>query len=203
VHHTKRLFAAALTIWSLAAVTGCTSMTPPAATQSTVTWDSRKALLNNMENWQISGKIAVITANDSGSASVDWSQRASSFTLSLYGPLGAKAIKMSGAPGHVTLKTSEGKTITAPSAEQLLSDQWGWQLPLSSLKYWLRGLPVPGVPQQSTFDAAHRLASLTQQGFTIRYQGYTTAGALDLPQHLSITSPSIKTKIIIYKWNVI
>jgi outer membrane lipoprotein LolB len=202
VHQTKRLLAAVLTVWSLAAVTSCTTMTPPAAKQSTVTWDSRKALLERMQNWQISGKIAVITAKDSGSASVEWSQHANQFTLSLYGPLGANGIKMNGGPGLVTLKTSDGKTASAPTAEQLLSQQWGWQLPLASLKYWVRGLPVPGAPSQTTFDSAHRLASLSQQGFNIQYQGYTTAGTLDLPQHISITSPTIKSKIIIYKWTV-
>ncbi len=102
----------------------------------------------------------------------------------------------------MTLKTSDGKTASAGSAEELLTQQWGWRLPLASLKYWIRGLPVPGVPAQTTFDRAHRLASLSQQGFNIQYQGYTTAGSLDLPQHLSITSPALKTKLVIYKWNI-
>ncbi len=198
--YTKRIFAAAIAGCLLASVSGCTTMTPPAAKQSTVTWDARKTLLARLQSWQINGKIAVATAKDSGTASVDWSQRADNFTISLYGPLGANGIKLNGGPGHVTLHTSDGKTATAATAEQLLAQQWGWQLPLSSLKYWVRGLPVPNIPQQSTFDAAHRLASLNQQGFTIQYQGYTTSHGMDLPQHMSITSPALKSKIIIYQW---
>mgnify|MGYP003642829972 CR=1 FL=1 len=202
MHQTNKMLGAAIIVGLLLDLTACTTMSPPAAQQSTVTWASRKVLLEQLNVWQISGKIAIITANESGSASIDWSQHPNRYTLSLYGPLGSNAIKMSGGPQHVTMKTSDGKTFSAKSAEQLLAQQWGWQLPLASIQYWIRGLPVPNVPQKSTFDAANRLATLTQQGFTIRYQGYTTAGAMDLPQHLSITSAAIKSKIIIYKWKV-
>jgi outer membrane lipoprotein LolB len=202
VHYTKRFLAVSTIVWIVANTSGCTTITPPAPAQSTVTWESRQALLAQLHNWKVTGKIAVITAKDSGSANVDWAQHGQNFTLSLYGPLGANAISMNGTPGHVTLKTNDGKIITAPTAEQLLADQWGWKLPLSYLQYWVRGLPVPNLPQKSTYDAAHRLATLSQQGFTIQYQGYTTAGALELPQHLSITSTAFKTKIVIYKWNI-
>lgn len=202
MHQVKRLFASALTVWILLDLTGCASMSPPAAKESTVTWETRKAQLEQLHSWQISGKIAVITAQDSGSASVDWLERSGSYTISMYGPLGANGITMKGSAGHVTLKTSDGKTVTAPSAEELLSQQWGWKLPLSYLKYWVRGIPVPNLPSQNTFDAAHRLASLSQSGYTIQYQGYTTSGTLDLPQHLSISSPALKSKIVIYKWNI-
>ena len=202
MHRLKRLFASTLTVWILLYLTGCASMSPPAAQESTVSWETRKTQLSALQSWHINGKIAVITAEDSGSASVDWLERQGNYTISMYGPLGANGLTMKGGPGQVTLKTSDGKTVTAASAEALLAQQWGWKLPLSYLKYWVRGLPVPNLPAQSRFDAAHRLASLNQQGFTIQYQGYTSAGTLDLPQHLSISSPSLKSKIVIYKWNI-
>lgn len=200
----KRFAAPLIAVWILFDLVSCASVTmsPPAAKESKVTWETRQAQLEKLHNWQINGKIAVITAQDSGSATVNWRERQGNYTISMYGPLGANSITMSGGPGHVTLKTNDGKTITAGSAEELLAKQWGWRLPLASLKYWIRGLPVPGSPAQTTFDSAHRLASLSQQGFTVRYQGYTTAGALDLPQHLSITSSALKTKLVIYKWNI-
>jgi len=177
-------------------------MTPPAPTQSSVTWESRQALLSRVQNWQISGKIAVNTSQDSGSASVDWSQHAQDFKISLYGPLGANGMTLNGNASKVTMETSNGQKISASSAEQLIAQQWGWKLPVSYLKYWIRGLPVPNLPQTSRFDEAHRLATLNQQGFTIVYNGYTTAGKLELPQRMSITSPSFKSKLVIYKWNI-
>lgn len=202
MHQKKRLLAATVAVWILTDLTGCTSMSPPAPATSNVTWQARQPQLAKLQNWHISGKLAVITAQDSGSATVDWSEKAGNYTISLYGPLGANAITLKGTPGHVTMKTSDGKTASASTPEQLLAQQWGWHLPLSSIKYWVRGLPVPNVPAQNSFDGAHRLATLSQQGFTIQYQGYTTANGIDLPQHLVITSPSIKSKIVIYRWSL-
>lgn len=198
----KTFFAAVFTVWILTALSGCATVAPPAApTTSNVSWESRKTELSRLQNWQLSGKIAVITAQDSGSASVDWSQRAQNFTISLYGPLGAGGMKLNGTAGKVTMQNSKGQTVSAASAEQLIAQQWGWKLPVSYLKYWVRGLPVPNLPQTSTFDAAHRLLALNQQGFNIQYSDYTTSGSMDLPSRLTINSPNFKSKIVIYKWN--
>lgn len=190
-----------IVVWILTALSGCATVAPPAAPTSTVTWDARKTQLSRLQNWQLSGKIAVTTAQDSGSASVDWSQRAQNYTISLYGPLGANGMTLNGSAGRVTMQTSNGQTVSAASAEQLIAQQWGWKLPVSYLKYWVRGLPVPNLPQTSTFDGAHRLLALNQQGFSIQFSSYTTSGSLDLPSRLTINSPSFKSKIVIYKWN--
>jgi outer membrane lipoprotein LolB len=196
------LNAAATTAWIMTALTGCATVAPPATPQPKVTWETRKALLDRLDNWQISGKIAVTTAKDAGSASVDWSQHAQHYKISLYGPLGANAITLNGSPSNVVMITSDGKKITAPSAEQLIAQQWGWNLPVSYLKYWVRGLPAPSTTQNARFDAANHLVALSQQGYNIQFQSYTTSGAFDLPSRLSISSPALKSKIIIYKWSV-
>ena len=48
------------------------------------------------------------------------------------------------------LQTSDGKRYNAASPEQLLAEQWGFHLPVSNMKYWVRGLPVPGIPATTT-----------------------------------------------------
>lgn len=202
MRHTNSFFIAIAIAWILTALTSCTTISPPAAPSQT-SWETRKTLLSRLQSWQINGKIAVVSAQDSGSASVDWSQRGQNYTISLFGPLGAGGIKLNGKPGHVTMTTSNGQKVSASSPEQLIAQEWGWHLPVSYLKFWIRGLPVPNMPQNSRFDTSHRLSSLTQQGFHIQYQGYTTAGVLDLPQRISISSSSFKTKIIIYQWHFI
>src|SRR3990167_6495829 len=189
MHHQKSFCAVAIIVWILTALTGCATVNPPAAQPSAVvqSWETRKTALSHLQNWQINGKIAVTTAQDSGSANVDWSQHAENFTMSLYGPLGANNVTLNGGPGGVTMHASNGKKVSAQSAEQLLAQEWGWKLPVSHLKYWVRGLPVPNLPENSRFDSAHRLLTLNQQGFTIQYSDYMTAGNMELPRRLTIT----------------
>jgi outer membrane lipoprotein LolB len=158
--------------------------------------------LNQINSFQISGKVAVQTSKDAGSASVDWIQHPNQFKITLTGPLGSHRVVLVGGPGKVTLETAEGKHLSASSPEELLARHWGFRLPVSYIKYWIRGLPVPGIASQPQYDASHRLISLTQQNWHIEYLDYTHKQLFDLPSRLSITSPSLRAKIIIYRWSV-
>lgn len=195
-------------IWILflaLSLTSCSTLSPTAATPPATpkaTWADRQAALNHIQNWNLNGKIALQTAKDSGSASVNWSQRQGGYSISMSGPLGASAMKLTGQAGHVTLQTSDGKSYSASSAEQLLAKQWGWNLPVSNMKYWIRGLPVPGMTANTHFDSYERLTSLVQQGWRIDYLSYSNTRGVDLPEKLSITSPSLRVKIVVYQWNV-
>jgi len=165
-------------------------------------WQERQRLLNQIHNWHLKGKIAIQTDQESGSAIVNWTQRKQRFTISLLGPLGNPGITLSGQPGEVILKTSDGKTMRANTPESLLQQVWGWHLPVSYLNYWVKGLPVAHLKANFKFDSSNRLSSINQDKWFIQYQEYLKVGAIDLPNKISISSSYFKTKIIIYDWQI-
>lgn len=183
-------------------ITGCTAVTPPPAPEVKIPKQDRQASLNRIQSWNVSGKIAVKTPKDSGSASVDWAQHQSRFAISLMGPLGSGGLKLSGQPGKVIMKTADGKNYTAASAEQLLAERWGFHLPVSNLKYWIRGLPAPGSVASTQFDSYGRLSELLQQGWHVRYLGYTRVSGIDLPTKIFADSSALNVKMMIYNWRV-
>ena len=184
-------------------LSGCSTVAPPAAPPvKQLTWQERQAQLSRLLVWHLNGKIAVQTAQNSGSATIDWTQNKNRFNVSLLGPLGTNGLKLTGAPGKVTMETSDGKHTAADSAETLLAKGWGFHLPVSYLQYWVRGLPVPGIPAKPTLDQYQRLTTLTQAGWQVQYQSYTTLGELDLPSRITIFSAALKTKLVIYDWKV-
>jgi outer membrane lipoprotein LolB len=185
-------------------LTSCSTITPqaPAPAQQSLSWQERQQILSRLQTWKLNGKIAVQTAQDSGSASIDWQQQHATYSISLMGPLGTNGLKLNGKPGQVTLETADGKHFSASSAETLLSQQWGFNLPVSYLFYWVRGLPVPGLDHSEKMDSYHRLTNLTQQGFQIEYAAYVHANKLDMPAKIIISSPALKTKLMIYEWQV-
>lgn len=186
-------------------LTSCASFSPQKPSPSptpTLSWEKRTATLSRLQNWQINGKVGVQTAQNSGSASVDWRQQQNNYTISLTGPLGSSGMKLNGGAGSVTLTTSDGKHFTAGSAEQLLADNWGFHLPVSYLRYWVRGLPVSGVAATTQFDTYHRLVSLNQAGWTIQFQNYTTVNGVELPERITATSAAMKVKMAIYQWQI-
>lgn len=185
-------------------LTGCSTFSSPTSEPSLTkaSWKERQADLSRIQSWEISGKIAIQTARDSGSANVDWTQNQSQFNISLYGPLGAGGLKLWGHPGAVTMETAKGQRFTASTPEELLRQQMGWNLPVSNLNYWVRGLPVPGSDYQGQYDAYHRLTNLAQNGWNVQFLSYQNAGRVDLPNRITISSASFKTKMVIYDWKI-
>lgn len=191
-----------LLVLFLTSCASVSSLQPSPSSTPSKTWASRSAQLSHISSWQVNGKVAVQTAQDSGSASVDWQQQRNNYSISLTGPLGSAGLKINGSPGRATLQTSDGKRFTAANAEQLLAQNWGFDLPVSYLRYWVRGLPVSGVAATTQFDAYHRLASLQQAGWTIQFQNYTNSNGIELPERITATSRTMKVKMIIYRWQV-
>jgi outer membrane lipoprotein LolB len=167
-----------------------------------VSWDSRVQTLSGIENWDLKALVSIRSQNDAGSASLNWQQHNQDYSLQLFGPLGTNSFKLEGAPGHVILQNPQGQIFKAKSPEQLLTQQTGWNLPVSDLYYWIRGLPVPTLPAQKRFDAYNHLSELTQQDWKIQYLRYTATTHGDLPNKIFITSPQLNVKIIINEWNI-
>lgn len=187
----------------------CTTVAPPQAPQVTTakptnekTWKSRENTLAQVKSWQVTGKIAVRTPKNSGTANVNWRENHGNYSVALSGPIGAGAMSLRGTPSSVTLTTSDGKKYSSGSAEQLLAQNWGFSLPVAHIRYWIKGLPVPGIPYKSQFDLENRLVSLQQAGFFIQYSNYTRSGSYDLPHRISMSSAQLKTKIVIYDWRI-
>lgn len=182
-------------------LTSCTTVAPP-STPTQETWQTRKTQLERIQSWQLNGKVGVQTAQDSGSATIDWEENRGNYTVNLYAPLGAGTMKLSGRPGSATLVMPDGKKFTASSPEALLAKNWGFNLPVSYLRYWVRGLPVPGTAANLHFDAFNRVTSFSQQGWQVQIQSYTRAGGAELPSRLSISSATLHGKLVIHTWNI-
>lgn len=191
----------------MSTLAGCATVTttPISTEKETIkaqTWAEREAALSKIKAWQINGKIAVRTPKDSGSANVDWQQSGGSYNIDLTGPLGSNSMKLKGRPGAVTMTTSKGERFSASSPEELLGRQWGFNVPVSNLKYWVRGLPAPGGANNQRFDEANRLSSFTQNGWHVQYPSYTSRHGVDLPSKVFITSSALDVKIVIYNWQM-
>ena len=52
---------------------------------------------------------------------------------------------LEGAPGAVSLRGPKRLYLSAPTARQLMARGLGWDADLNGLKYWARGLLVPGL----------------------------------------------------------
>ena len=195
----------ALTVALLAGLlSGCETV--PESAQSVAVddpaaaFDTRQAVLGNIQHWFASGRLALATASESTTASVRWEQRAAGYTIRLTGPLGAGAVELRGTDGQVSLK-ADGKEHRAPDADTLLREVAGLELPVNGLRYWLMGLAAPGQAVAGLrFDNGGRLEYLEQAGWKIRYLRYGKTELLDMPTKLFMDSAQVRARVVVQEW---
>ncbi len=178
--------------WPLAVfallLAGCSTAParPPVGNPARV-WQTREAELSLLNAWDISGRLALRTAHEGGQAALRWVWHDDEYTIDLSGPLGRGLVRLRQDRSGASLEDADRHVYHAKNAERLLLERTGLRIPLNGLSYWIRGLPVPGVPDELELDSAGRLHSLHQLGWEIDFLAYRQYDRYDLPSHINLT----------------
>lgn len=165
-----------------------------------ISWNTRASQLNTISEWKLQGAVALATSHGGQNASMTWQQDKANYQIDLFGPLGVGHITLKGDANNVVL-LANGKTIQASSPEMLMQEVLGWQLPISHLYYWVRGIPAPNLAKTMTFDPYHHLLTLSQQGWIIQYQRYSNVQGVDVPTKILLKNGELRVVIVISDWD--
>lgn len=169
---------------------------PPSA------WAERQLYLSGIAHWQLRGRLALQTADDSWSASIRWQQSPAYYAIDLSGPLGSNAMSVRGGPGLVVMQTPAGEKFTETSVDRLIEARTGWQIPVAGLQYWVRGLRAPRATAQQKFDPQGRLSELRQSGWVIQYQSYLRKDEIEMPGKIQLSNARFKLKLRVHDWQI-
>jgi len=161
----------------------------------------RQTQLTTLNHWEIEGSFSLRQPPQSVVANYEWLQQGDHYDLHIHSALNLVSIKIIGEPNEVHLWRSARHVVEAQNPEELMQAQLGWQLPLSNLQYWIRGLPAPGL-YKARYDAYGHLLTLKQAGWTIHYSKYLPHGHYDLPTMLKLTDDQWAAKISIKRWEL-
>lgn len=154
---------------------------PPAA--SNPNWAVLQTQLESLERWQLRGRVNVRYQGESHTPRIDWQQNVDDYRIRVWGTFNAGNTLIHGNEAGVSLE-SRGRTTRAATPEGLILRELGYELPVSSLNYWIKGLPAPDSLYELAFDELNRLSELTQDGWLIRYPDPRQYGALSLPRRI-------------------
>jgi len=149
-------------------------------------WDVQVRKLQNIDSWQIKARMAVRSQRKGGQATVLWKRRQTRHDLDLYGPFGSGRLRLQQDTDQATLVDSKKHHYTDRNLQRLLYRRVGWQVPFSSLQYWIVGLSAPGKSEKAQWDEQGRLRSLQQNGWQIQYSDYRTVDQYSLPGRLQL-----------------
>ena len=137
---------------TLVVLAGCRTL-PPAPPPG-VSWDVRRPQLQSLEHFQLRGRVAVASSGEGFNANLRWTQDGDHSQVTLEGPLGVGGAQLSAEGDQLTVVTSQGERIESAAAHAALAARLGFDPPLSSLRYWVLGVPDPKQPASESLDPA-------------------------------------------------
>lgn len=183
---------------------GCASLSghAPAGPGDEAAWQTRSAQLARLENWDLQGRVAVVTKDDGGSGSMEWKQQGEELTFDFMGPLGNGALHIQGDTDGLRVRSSRGDDFITTDPEQDFAERLHAPMPVFSMRYWMLGEPDPHAPFDKRVDARGELVSLSQRGWQVQYQEYADVQGYTLPVRLNMQRGAVHIKVIVNQWTL-
>jgi outer membrane lipoprotein LolB len=185
-------------ITSLLLLCSCSTLAPE--TQLASQWLQHQQQLKQLTNWTLKGRVALFTQDSRRSANLFWKQAGEQSQMKLTGPLGTDILSLEFNPERVLL-VAEGQTHEGQEADTLLWQLTGWNIPVSNLKNWLKGLPGE---HAFNLNEAERLAQVTSNSnqWQVSYASYQRVASYILPRQLTIVGQQTRIKLSINQWQI-
>lgn len=190
----------ALALALVFALTGC--QTVPVSPAPSVSWSVRRPELQALRRFGLNGRVAVAVGKQGFNAGLRWAQSAAVTHVALTGPLGAGGVEVTADGGELSVVTSNGKRLGDAAARTELASKLGFEPPLTSLRYWILGVPDPSTHSSVQLDSQQRVAQLTQDGWRIDYTAYMPVGAEWLPRLITLRREDVRVRMVVDAWQL-
>jgi outer membrane lipoprotein LolB len=146
--------------------------------------------------FELSGRVAVRNAKDSGTARVFWRHSSNADEMLITSPVGQTIARIHRDDGVFRLETGDRKEYRAPDAESLTEQALGWRLPLTGLSDWVQGRASPDRPAEVTGGPGEGL-NIRQDGWKVAYEEFQDGK----PSRLRLTREGIEIRLVVDQWS--
>ncbi|HEY8009869.1 MAG TPA: lipoprotein insertase outer membrane protein LolB [Rudaea sp.] len=182
-------------------LTACVPMRVKMHTATPAAQDAREAALASRTHWTLDAHIAVSTDRDSNSGELDWRQAGESYVFTVRGPITGKTLKLTGDAQHAVLEGVDARPSEDSDVQRLLRERIGWDVPLASLRAWVRGLRAQGTPAQLQYNEQDLPALIEQDGWKIEYRDWFSDRTPALPRIVFASHGTTRVKMAIETWS--
>lgn len=148
------------------------------------------------EVWQMEGRIGVISAEDSWTASIEWRHDRIRDVIEIAGPFGQGGFVVTMLPDSIVVLDGDDSVELRGQPEHAIEQRFGVRFPLSSLKFWLLGAARPDSV------VVYNKQGFTQQGWIVQYRNISLSDNILLPYKTNLENNRYKLKFVIDKWTI-
>lgn len=168
-------------------------------------WREHQQAVEKITQYQTRGAFAYLSDKQKVYARFNWQQTAPDrYRLLLTNPLGSTELQLDAQGSVVQLVDNKGKRYTSNDAEKMISQLTGMDIPLTSLRQWMMGLP--GDASDYTLDDQYRLREVNYsrngQQWKVTYQGYDAKQQPALPSNMELREGDQRIKLKMDGWTV-
>jgi outer membrane lipoprotein LolB len=147
------------------------------------------------------GRVFVGYEGQAFTSNLRWRHESGGDEVWLMTPLGQTLAHIVSRPYNATLTAADQKQYHAASVESLTRRALGWELPVTPLRYWVRGEVAPGTePGAVERTPDGRLARLAQEGWQITFTHDPAFEHGSLPKRLELTNGSQQIRLVVDRW---
>lgn len=165
-------------------------------------YESRLNQLRQFEDWSLEGRLAVSDGEDGGSGHFNWREQADGSRMDFHGAMGRGAWRLLSDGQGAVLEMADGARFQADSVDELVRARLGWEIPVDTLAWWVRGLAAPGEIQLRVLDDEGHLDTLHQRDWAIEFGNYRQFGDLQLPVKMTARQEEKSVKLAIRRWEL-
>ncbi len=155
--------------------------------------------------WEIRGKLAIKTPNDSFSTNLYWLHTQTKSELKLTTMLGTTVLSLTTEHG-ITRLDVDGKTYKHHDAQQLLTKVTGWSIPINALPLWITGQVSPE-DKVSSFDEKNRpvslLTPLETPPWHVEFLKWQSQSGAQVPRLLQLKRVGLQLKLQVNQWQAL
>ncbi len=196
-----RLFLLILTL-SLGALHGCATVPVNRGVPAEVVRNEQLARLRDLEAWALQGRVAVSARGDSFGGSLFWTQEADDLEMQFRAPLGLGGFRIVGDDELLEVEMSSGESFLVEDPEPELEREFGWSLPVHSLRYWMLGMPDPRGEWNETLAVDGTPSRIDQRGWTVEYRRFEPVEGSFLPTHIELSGRGVRLRLAIDRWDL-
>ncbi|NOQ94070.1 MAG: outer membrane lipoprotein LolB [Methylophaga sp.] len=165
-------------------------------------FETRYKELTQLEQWKIKGRTVITQGREAWNVGLRWQEDRGVYQIKLEGPFSQGGVSLEGENGHVVLTMADGEKLSATNPEGLLLEAVGWNLPVSALRDWIKGIPYSKEAFESvSYDDKGRITFLVQQGWNVEFLRYVPFQTYSMPSKVFIKHPDLSLRLVITSWN--